>query len=235
RGTQSRLHDWADVVGRSVRDDTRAAALNAGSELGVARASSLRIADVGSPFFFAERYDPGRISTQENAPSGGLGVPQHAVNGLELGAARSGGAGDCWECCLQHVGVELFRRRPAVTLADEADEIRPATVDFGEADRKRCAAFGLFLGDAPAQVYLEQFNPARTETSTQRRKRLAHQDIALTLHIEESGRYKHAYSAVLFPIHFPGSSTGRDLAYPTGGFHQPGHGDLSLRNACSLQ
>jgi hypothetical protein len=85
----------------------------------------------------------------------------------------------------------------------------------GEADRKRCAAFGLFLGDAPAQVHLEQFNPARTETSTQRRKRLAHQDIALTLHVEESGRYKHAYGAGL--IHLPRRSTGHDLAYPMGG------------------
>ena len=87
---------------------------------------------------------------------------------------------------------------PAVALAQQADEERAAGADFVEAELEGFLARALLLGDAPAQVHLDQFDLPLAAEPAQFGPGLGHQFIALLHHVAEGGGDENADAAVDF-------------------------------------
>src|SRR5262249_16841344 len=86
---------------------------------------------------------------------------------------------------IQQTPVNRLRgRHPAVAVRQQTDEDR-ASVDFGKADSKRIAAFGLLGRDPPAQVNLDEVYASVSQGAPQVGKDALYQEIALRLQIVE--------------------------------------------------
>ena len=88
-------------------------------------------------------------------------------------------------------------RNPAVAFAQQADEIGPAALDLGQAEREHLAFVGLLLGDAPAQVHLGEGDKAFGALAAQFGEDLLHQQIPLPHHVAEGGGDEDADLAVV--------------------------------------
>jgi len=100
----------------------------------------------------------GRVAEVEHGSVGHGRVVQHPMHDLQLG--------DALLTVLGQPGLKLdqFRgdllRNPAVSLAEQADEKRPTSLDFRQADGQDLAFSRLFLGNAPPQVHLGERHAA---------------------------------------------------------------------------
>ena len=76
-------------------------------------------------------------------------------------------------------------RHPAVAFPEEAHEERARTVDIGEADGEDLALLGLLLGDAPAQVDIDELDLALAAAAAKLGEDRFHQQIALPRKVSE--------------------------------------------------
>ena len=86
-------------------------------------------------------------------------------------------------------------RYPPIALTQHADEEGACAVDLGQADRQNLAALGLFGGDAPAQVDIDQFDEAVLQARTQFGEDPPHQQVALLGEVAEGATEKDADGA----------------------------------------
>lgn len=72
-----------------------------------------------------------------------------------------------------------------------------AGADFVEAEPEGFLARALLLGDAPAQIHLDEFDLAFAAEAAQSRPALRHQFLALPDHVEKGRGHKYADGAVV--------------------------------------
>ena len=85
-------------------------------------------------------------------------VTDEGLNGVSLHAVNDrGNAIAATLSVILHRGEGVVARRPAIAFAEQADEERATCTDFVEAEFDGLLARALLLGDAPAQIYLDQF------------------------------------------------------------------------------
>ena len=94
-----------------------------------------------------------RVAEVEGRTVVHLGALEHAVEDFQLRDALARVVLHP-AVLAQGLGREGLRY-PAVALAEDADEVGPAVVDFLEADLQRLALFSVLFGDAPAEVNRE--------------------------------------------------------------------------------
>ena len=70
-------------------------------------------------------------------------------------------------------------RNPAVTFAQQTDEIGPAAFNFGQAEGEHLTLVGLGLGDAPAQFHLGEGDETVGALPAQFGEDLLHEQVPL--------------------------------------------------------
>ncbi len=98
---------------------------------------------------------------------------------------------------LQVGGEGVGARRPAVALAQQANEERAAGADFVEAELEGLLAGALFLGNAPAQVHLDQLDLEFAAAAAKLGPGMSHQFVALFHHVAKGGGDEDADAAPL--------------------------------------
>src|ERR1035437_4691343 len=91
---------------------------------------------------------------------------------------------------LDRLGLKLARDR-AISLAQKADEVRPATINLLKANRQQFALLLLILSNPPTQVDRGPGHPARFGKMAQRREHLLHQLVSLAHHVSERRGHEH--------------------------------------------
>src|SRR5687768_1848790 len=83
---------------------------------------------------------------------------------------------------------DLFRRRdPAVAIAEQADEERPALLDLIQTDRERAARSGFLFRDAPAQIETDEVGAPLQASAPELWKHDPAQVVAFRVHVAERG------------------------------------------------
>ena len=129
-----------------------------------------------------------------------------------------------WRSCeprllfLEVGGEGVVAGHPAVALAQQADEERAAGADFVEAELEGFLAGALFLGDAPAQVHLDQFDLPLAAEPAQFGPGVGHQLVALPHHVAEGRGDEDADDAGL-----GGLAGNRNVGFSRHGGFYPSH------------
>src|SRR5262245_15676191 len=76
-----------------------------------------------------------------------------------------------------------FIGHPAVTLAQQTDEIWPAAFNLGETDRQHLTALGFLRGNPPAEINLTPRDPALIAQLAELRKDALDEFFAFGLHV----------------------------------------------------
>ena len=97
-------------------------------------------------------------------------------------------------------------RNPAVPLAQQPNEERPAVLDLVQADFQGFASLGVLLGHTPAQVHVDQVEVPRGAPLPQFREHLADQMIPFRVHVAEGRGDEHTNG---FPNGGHGAASGR--------------------------
>ena len=140
--------------------------------------------------------DVGRVAEVEEGQGLHLGVVQHAVEDLQFGHR-----GPPLDVLLEprlpfnDLGPDGVGN-PAVALAEQAEEIRTAAFDLGQAQRQDLPFRRLFLGDAPAQVHLGEGDEALGALAAQFGEDILHEQVPFPHHVAEGGRDEDADHAV---------------------------------------
>jgi hypothetical protein len=87
--------------------------------------------------------------------------------------------------------VKASRRHPAVAFAQQTDEVRPASIDFAQAQGKGQSLLGLLLRHTPAEIDVNQLDATVTRPSVQSWKYPLHQPLTLLHEVHEGRRQKH--------------------------------------------
>ena len=105
----------------------------------------------------------GRIAQIEEGMPCHLRIAQHTMQDFQLREAGAAHAllqpGLSFQQGRLVIGG-IGRRHPAIALAEQADEIGPATINLRQTQRQRFSAFGLIGGHTPAQIHIYDFHTA---------------------------------------------------------------------------
>jgi hypothetical protein len=129
---------------------------------------------------------PGRIAEVEEGALLHRGIVEDAVEDLQLGDALAA-AVFLEPGLLEEEGAVVLPglRHPAVAFPEETHEERARAVDLGEADGENLALLGLLLGDAPAQVDIDELDLALAAAAAELGEDRFHQQIALPREVAE--------------------------------------------------
>ena len=134
------------------------------------------------------------LAEVKECPVPHLTIAQYAVQDLELGHAL---APDMLfdpsklGILKRGSGLVALLRYPAVALADQTDEengyARPAAVDLLKADGQGFSTAALLLGDAPAQVHIDEFHLPLPTSAAQFWEHLPDQQVSFLHEVSEGG------------------------------------------------
>jgi hypothetical protein len=112
---------------------------------------------------------------------------------LQLGDAQADGLGDPALAGEQFVRDRLAGRHPAVALAEQRQEERPAVLDFRQADRQDPSLGSVLVGDPPAEVHFTPGDTPLLAHPAQLREDTLDQLLALRLHVAEGRGDEHTH------------------------------------------
>ncbi|MEZ5100689.1 MAG: hypothetical protein R3C15_12995 [Thermoleophilia bacterium] len=139
--------------------------------------------------------EPGRVAHVEERVPGHRRVVEHAVEDLEL---RDRAAVVVGEPGLSRAQVARdLVGHPAVPLAEQPEEERPAALDLREADRQHRALGLLLVRDAPAEVDLAPGDAPPLARGADLREHALDELLALRLHVAERRGDEDAHGALV--------------------------------------
>ena len=84
---------------------------------------------------------------------------------------------------------------PTIALTQHANEVRARPVNLSQTDRKYFSPLRLLHSDAPAKVYIHQFNESVFQSCPQSREYSAYQQVPLLAEVAEGAGEEYSYAS----------------------------------------